>query len=66
MGNIKAPFNIEDDKWQHFVIGFMMMWLPILLGIYGIILALIIALLIKEVLWDLLMKKGTFDWLDAV
>ena len=63
---IKQPFNIPQDKWKHVVIGFMMIWLPILLGFYGLVAALIIALLIKEVIWDLLMNKGTFEWLDAI
>ncbi len=63
--SIKTPFNIKDDKWKHTVIGFMMIWFPVLFGVYGLIPALIIALLIKEVLWDLILKKGTFEWLDA-
>lgn len=63
---IKIPFNIPEDKWKHTIIGFMMIWLPVLFGFYGWLGAVAIAFLIKEMIWDELMKKGTFEWLDAI
>jgi len=60
---MEIPFNFKEDKWKHIVVGFMFMWFPVLFGFYGYLVAIAIALG-KEVVYDKILKKGTFDWLD--
>jgi len=52
------------DKLYHIIAGF---GIALLIGLFNPIAGLIIACLVgaaKEVIWDMAMKKGTFEMLD--
>ena len=63
-----SKLNIRQDLGTHFF------WLAVLAGLMGAVgfsqevqVATVIAIaLMKEIVWDKIMKKGTFDWVDIL
>lgn len=56
--------KVRTDLMLHFLYGSMIAFFLININLwYGFGIAVLISVL-KEVVYDKLMKKGTFDWLD--
>lgn len=69
--SLKAPFGIKKDKWIHVTVGLMMgTWLipsfSLNLGFVGWIICLGVAYVMKEVIYDKILKKGNYEIMDAV
>lgn len=58
--------NIQKDKLLHYFYGSIIAFpLVFLFGFYGVVITLLIAS-VKEVVYDKLLKRGTFEILDIV
>lgn len=67
--NIKLPKWLPKDKALHAIVGAMFgVWLILYLGmgILGWLICLALAFVVKELVYDLLLKKGNFEIMDAV
>lgn len=70
--SIKKPSWLPNDKLIHFFVGTMMSpWLiidagfSVNLGFIGWVICLVVALVIKELIYDLLLGKGNFEVMDV-
>lgn len=55
---------MTKDKLYHLIAGFA---IALIFGLFNPIIGLVIAIsagMAKDVVWDLYLKKGTFEWLD--
>lgn len=69
---LSRPNWIPKDKWIHFIVGIMISpWFIIeadfslSLGFIGWIICVIIAYVLKELLFDLILGKGKYEFMDA-
>jgi len=56
--------QIRVDLLQHFVVGTGIAFFCININLWWGFLACVVIAVGKEVVWDKLLKKGTFDWWD--
>ena len=57
---------MKCDKAYHFIAGVLLGFVFINMSMYyGFVVAVLISIL-KEVIWDKWMKKGTFEWYDML